>query len=156
MAEDKQKSVFIINEDGSITRSIAAISDDRRASEPFLSRPSIMKFYVSQEEARCGDTIHVAWATSDAGEVLITINQGGRTASEVMPTEGEFNIKSSLSDEDIDITILAKNDIGNTSSRKTVIMSKRENNVETNVGATVLQVVAYLLIIIGIVLKLFT
>lgn len=155
MVEDTNKSFFVINEDGSITRNVVAFSNSSGDVGNRLTRPSIMKFYVSHDEARCGDTIHVAWATIDADGVVITISQGGKTASEVMPPDGELDIKSNLSDEDITITISVQNSIGKTSSRKMVIMSKRENIVETNVGATVFQVAVIVLFIIVILLKLF-
>lgn len=144
MASYSNEFEFIINEDGSITRKKYTPIERPLSKGEYGTRPTIMKFYFSSDHMKCGEQVKVYWAILDADEVSITISQGGYSTTELMPAEGEITLTSNISAEDITITISAKNNSGVISSRKTISLSKRENTVQTNVGATVI----YILIIV--------
>ena len=152
MASYSNEFEFIINEDGSITRKKYTPIERPLSKGEYGTRPTIMKFYCSSDHMKCGEQVKVYWAIQDADEVSITISQGGYSTTELMPAEGEITLTSNISAEDITITISAKNNSGVISSRKTISLSKRENTVQTNVGATVI----YILIIVMCVFWLIT
>ena len=152
MASYSNEFEFIINEDGSITRKKYTPIERPLSKGEYGTRPTIMKFYCSSDHMKCGEQVKVYWAIQDADEVSITISQGGYSTTELMPAEGEITLTSNISAEDITITISAKNNSGVISSRKTISLSKRENTVQTNVGATVI----YILIIVMFVFWLIT
>lgn len=152
MASYSNEFEFIINEDGSITRKKYTPIERPLSKGEYGTRPTIMKFYCSSDHMKCGEQVKVYWAIQDADEVSITISQGGYSTTELMPAEGEITLTSNISAEDIAITISAKNNSGVISSRKTISLSKRENTVQTNVGATVI----YILIIVMCIFWLIT
>lgn len=153
MANFSNEFEFIINEDGSITRKKYTPIERPLSKGEYGTRPTIMKFYCSSDQMKCGEQVKVYWVIQHADEVSITISQGGYSTTELMPAEGEITLSSNISADDITITICAKNNSGVISSRKTISLSKRENTVQTNVGATVVYVV-YVVIIILVVLGL--
>ena len=118
------------------------------------ARPTIMKFFCSSDHMKCGEQVKVYWAIHNADEVSITISQGSYSTTEIMPADGEITLTSNISAEDITITITAKNNSGDSSSRKTISLSKRENTVQTNIGATVVYTVVYVVIIILVVIEI--
>lgn len=151
MANYSNEFEFIINEDGSITRKTYTPIERPLSKGEYGARPTIMKFYCSSDHMKCGEQVKVYWAIQDADEVSITISQGGYSTTELMPTEGEITLTSNISAEDITITISAKNNSGVISSRKTISLNKRENTVQTNVGAIVVYVVIIILVVIGLI-----
>jgi len=155
MANYSNEFEFIINEDGSITRKKYTPIDRPISKGEYGARPTIMKYYCSSNHMKCGDQVKVYWAIQDADEVSITISQGGYSTTELMPVEGEITLTSNISADDITITITAKNNSGVISSRKTISLSKRENTVQTNVGATIFSLLLIIIVILWFITRLF-
>lgn len=153
MADYSSEFEFIINEDGSITRKKYLPIERPLVKGEYGARPSIMKFYCSSDHMKCGEQLKVYWTIQDADEVSITISQGGYTTTELLPAEGAITLTSNISVEDITIAITAKNNNGVASSRKTISLSKRENTVQTNVGATVVYVIIIISVVLGLISK---
>lgn len=153
MASNSNNFEFIINEDGSITRKKYTPIEGINKVGEYCARPTIMKFYCSSDQMKCGEQVKVFWAIQDAEEVSISISQGGFSTTELMPPEGEITLSSNISAEDITITITAKNNSGVNSSRKTISLSKRENTVQTNIGATVIYVIIILLFLFWLITR---
>lgn len=151
MANYSNEFEFVINEDGSITRKKYTPIVRSLSKGEYGARPTIMKLYCSSDHMKCGEQVKVYWAIQDADEVSITISQGGYSTTELMPAEGKITLTSNISAEDITITISAKNSSGAISSRKTISLSKRENTVQTNVGATVVYVVIIILVVLRLI-----
>lgn len=144
---------FTINEDGTILQT-GSINLGQYIPKQHTSRPVISKFNLSSNELICGNEVYVSWHLEDSSEAMMTIRQGSRMKEITVPDDGDFIIKSDISSDDIELELSAKNNIGVSTNRKYIKVSKRKNEVKVNVGKSILYWLVSIIFIISFLIKI--
>lgn len=143
---------FRINEDGSITRTGDFVVSTKSANN-VKEKPEILKIYLSKDHMECGETVVFCWSIINSNRNLLTLAQGGHEEMFEIPDTGELNIESDIDHQDILLTIQSENESGKIYARKILSLSKRKNEFQGSVAVTIVYILAFTLIIIGIISK---
>lgn len=143
---------FRINEDGSITRTGDFVVSTKLTNNT-KEKPEILKMYLSKDYMECGETVIFYWSIQNGNKNSLTFTQGGYEETFEIPDTGELNIESDIDSQDISLTIQSENESGKVYARKVLSLSKRKNEFQGSIAVTVVYILVFVLIIVGIISK---